>query len=104
MLSGQTLHVSAEAIAENPAFSLGYCSAGSRSGDPAATRKAVKEVVKVLPATVDELNKKVDGFKSKIENIQVTAPAPELLPVHNIIADGFTTIKIGSKAAYRPVH
>mgnify|MGYP001552056435 FL=1 len=55
--------------------------------------QAVKEVVKVLPAKVDELNKKVDGFKSKIENIQVTAPAPELLPVHNIVADGFTTIK-----------
>jgi len=55
--------------------------------------QAVKEVVKVLPAKVDELNKKVDGFKSKIENIQITAPAPELLPVHNIVADGFTTIK-----------
>ena len=55
--------------------------------------QAVKEVVKVLPTKVDELNKKVDGFKSKIENIQVTAPAPELLPVHNIVADGFTTIK-----------
>ena len=55
--------------------------------------QAVKEVVKVLPAKVDELNKKVDGFKSKIENIQVTAPAPELLPVHNIVGDGFTTIK-----------
>ena len=55
--------------------------------------QAVKEVVKVLPAKVDELNKKVDGFKSKIENIQVTAPTPELLPVHNIVADGFTTIK-----------
>jgi hypothetical protein len=55
--------------------------------------QAVKEVVKVLPAKVDELNKKVDGFNSKIENIQVTAPAPELLPVHNIVADGFTTIK-----------
>jgi hypothetical protein len=55
--------------------------------------QAIKEVVKVLPAKVDELNKKVDGFKSKIENIQVTAPAPELLPIHNIVADGFTTIK-----------
>jgi hypothetical protein len=55
--------------------------------------QAVKEVVKILPAQVDELNKKVDGFKSKIENIQVTAPATELLPVHNIVADGFTTIK-----------
>jgi hypothetical protein len=55
--------------------------------------QAVKEVVKVLPTKVDELTKKVDGFKSKIENIQVTAPAPELLPVHNIVADGFTTIK-----------
>ncbi|CAN5441642.1 hypothetical protein BH09BAC6_BH09BAC6_14510 [soil metagenome] len=55
--------------------------------------QAVKEVVKVLPAKVDELTKKVDGFKSKVENIQVTAPAPELLPVHNIVADGFTTIK-----------
>jgi hypothetical protein len=55
--------------------------------------QAVKEVVKVLPAKVDELTKKVDGFKSKIENMQVTAPAPELLPVHNIVADGFTTTK-----------
>ena len=55
--------------------------------------QAVKEVVKVLPAKVDELNKKVDGFKSKIENIQVTAPAPELLPVRNIVADGFITVK-----------
>jgi len=55
--------------------------------------QAVKEVVKVLPAKVDELYKKVDGFKSKIENIQETAPAPELLPVHNIVADGFTTMK-----------
>jgi hypothetical protein len=55
--------------------------------------QAVKEVVKVLPAKVDELNKKVDGFKSKIENIQVTAPTPDLLPVHKIIADGFTTTK-----------
>lgn len=55
--------------------------------------QAVKEVVKVLPAKVDELTKKVDGFKSKVENIQVTAPTPELLPVHKIIADGFTTTK-----------
>ncbi|MEO6631364.1 MAG: hypothetical protein ABIN13_06565 [Mucilaginibacter sp.] len=55
--------------------------------------QAVKEAVKVLPAKVDELYKKVDGFKSKIENIQVTAPSPELLPVHNIVAYGFTTIK-----------
>jgi hypothetical protein len=55
--------------------------------------QAVKEVVKVLPAKVDELNKKVDGFKSKVDNIEVTAPAPELLPVHNIVADGFTTTK-----------
>jgi hypothetical protein len=55
--------------------------------------QAVKEVVKILPAKVDELNKKVDGFQSKLENIQVTAPAPELLPLHNIVADGFTTIK-----------
>jgi hypothetical protein len=55
--------------------------------------QAVKEVVKVLPAKVDELTKKVDSFKSKVENIQITAPAPELLPVHNIVADGFTTTK-----------
>jgi hypothetical protein len=55
--------------------------------------QAVKEVVKVLPAKVDELNKKVDGFKSKIENIQIIAPTPDLLPVHKIIADGFTTTK-----------
>lgn len=55
--------------------------------------QAVKEVVKVLPAKVDELNKKVEGFNSKIENIHVTAPVPKLLPVHNIVADGFTTIK-----------
>jgi len=55
--------------------------------------QAVKEVVKVLPAKVDELNKKVDGFKSKVDNIEVTAPAPELLPVHKIVADGFTTTK-----------
>lgn len=55
--------------------------------------QAVKEVVKVLPAKVDELTKKVDDFKNRIENIQVTAPAPELLPVHNIVADGFTTIR-----------
>jgi hypothetical protein len=55
--------------------------------------QAVKEVVKVLPAKVEELTKKVDGFKSKIENIQITAPTPELLPVHKIIADGFTTTK-----------
>ncbi|MGF7080810.1 hypothetical protein [Mucilaginibacter sp. UYCu711] len=55
--------------------------------------QAVKDVVKVLPAKVDELTKKVEGFKSKIENIQVTAPAPELLPVYNIVADGFSTIK-----------
>jgi hypothetical protein len=55
--------------------------------------QAVKEVVKVLPAKVDELTKKVDDFKSKVENIQVTAAAPELLPVHKIIADGFTTTK-----------
>jgi hypothetical protein len=55
--------------------------------------QAVKEVVKVLPAKVDDLNKKVEGFKSKIENIRVTAPPPELLPVHNIVADGFSTIK-----------
>jgi hypothetical protein len=48
--------------------------------------QAVKEVVKVLPAKVDELNKKV-------ENIQITAPTPDLLPVHKIIADGFTTTK-----------
>ncbi|HEY5326880.1 MAG TPA: hypothetical protein VIJ27_07760 [Mucilaginibacter sp.] len=53
----------------------------------------VKEVVKILPVKVDELTKKVEGFKSKIDNIQVTAPAPELLPVHKIIADGFTTTK-----------
>ncbi|MGN6180643.1 MAG: hypothetical protein ACTHNW_15775 [Mucilaginibacter sp.] len=56
--------------------------------------QAIKEVVKVLPARVDELTKKVDGFKSTVENIQVTAPVPELLPVHNIVADGFTTIRI----------
>jgi hypothetical protein len=55
--------------------------------------QSVKEVVKVLPAKVDELTKKVDSFKSKVENIQITAPAPELLPVHKIIADGFTTTK-----------
>jgi hypothetical protein len=55
--------------------------------------QGVKEAVKVLPGKVDELTKKVDGFKSKVENIQVTAPTPELLPVHKIIADGFTTIK-----------
>ena len=55
--------------------------------------QAVKEVVKVLPAKVDELTKKVDGFKSKVESIQVTAPAPELLPLHKIIADGFITTK-----------
>jgi hypothetical protein len=55
--------------------------------------QAVKEVVKVLPVKVDELTKKVDSFKSKVENIQITAPAPELLPVHNIVADGFTTTK-----------
>jgi hypothetical protein len=55
--------------------------------------QSVKEVVKVLPAKVDELIKKVDSFKSKVENIQITAPAPELLPVHKIIADGFTTTK-----------
>jgi hypothetical protein len=55
--------------------------------------QAVKEVVKVLPAKVDELTKKVDGFKSKVENIQITAPTPDLLPVHKIIADGFTTTK-----------
>jgi hypothetical protein len=55
--------------------------------------QAVKEVVKVLPAKVDELTKKVDGFKSKVENIQITTPAPELLPLHNIVADGFSTTK-----------
>jgi hypothetical protein len=55
--------------------------------------QAVKEVVKVLPAKVDELTKKVDGFKSKVENIQITAPTPDLLPVHKIIADGFNTTK-----------
>jgi hypothetical protein len=55
--------------------------------------QAVKEVVKVLPTKVDELTKKVDGFKSKVENIQITAPTPDLLPVHKIIADGFTTTK-----------
>jgi hypothetical protein len=55
--------------------------------------QAVKEVVKVLPAKVEELTKKVDGFKSKVENIEITVPTPELLPVHKIIADGFTTTK-----------
>ncbi len=55
--------------------------------------QAVKEVVKILPAKVDELTKKVEGFKSKVDNIQVTTPAPELLPVHNIVADGFATTK-----------
>jgi hypothetical protein len=55
--------------------------------------QAVKEVVKVLPTKVDELTKKVDGFKSKVENIQVTAPTTDLLPVHKIIADGFTATK-----------
>ncbi len=55
--------------------------------------QAVKEVVKVLPAKVDELTKKVGGFNSKVDNIEVTAPAPELLPVHNIVAEGFTSIK-----------
>jgi hypothetical protein len=55
--------------------------------------QAVKEVVKVLPAKVEELTKKVDSFKSKVENIVVTAPAPELLPVHKIVAEGFTTVK-----------
>jgi hypothetical protein len=55
--------------------------------------QAVKEVVKVLPAKVDELTKEVNGFESKIDNIQVTAPKPELLPVHHIVAEGFTSVK-----------
>jgi hypothetical protein len=55
--------------------------------------QAVKEVVKVLPSKVDELTKEVNGFESKIDNIQVTAPKPELLPVHNIVAEGFTSVK-----------
>jgi hypothetical protein len=55
--------------------------------------QAVKEVVKVLPSKVDELTKEVNGFESKIDNIQVTAPKPELLPVHHIVAEGFTSVK-----------
>jgi hypothetical protein len=55
--------------------------------------QAVKEVVKVLHAKVEDLTKKVDGFKGKVDNIQVTAPKPDLFPVHTIVAEGFTTIK-----------
>jgi hypothetical protein len=55
--------------------------------------QAVKEVVKVLPAKVDKLTNKVDGFENKIDKIEITAPKPDLLSVHHIVADGFSTIK-----------
>jgi hypothetical protein len=55
--------------------------------------QAVKEVVKVLPAKVDKLTNKVEGFENKIDKIEITAPKPDLLPVHHIVADGFSTIK-----------
>jgi hypothetical protein len=54
--------------------------------------QAVKEVVKVLPAKVDKLTNKVEGFENKIDKIEITAPKPDLLPVHHIVADGFSTI------------
>jgi hypothetical protein len=55
--------------------------------------QAVKEVVKVLPAKVDKLTNKVEGFENKIDKIEIMAPKPDLLPVHHIVADGFSTIK-----------
>lgn len=55
--------------------------------------QAVKEVVKVLPVKVDKLTNKVDGFENKIDKIEITAPKPDLLPVHHIVSDGFSTIK-----------
>ncbi|HEY2583609.1 MAG TPA: hypothetical protein VGI43_17485, partial [Mucilaginibacter sp.] len=54
---------------------------------------AVKDVVKVLPAKVDKLTNKVEGFESKIDKIEITAPKSDLLPIHNIVADGYSTIK-----------
>jgi hypothetical protein len=55
--------------------------------------QAVKEVVKVLPAKVDKLTNKVEWFENKIDKIEITAPKPDLLPVHHIVADGLSTIK-----------
>jgi hypothetical protein len=55
--------------------------------------QAVKEVVKVLPAKVDKLTNKVEGFENKINSIKVVAPKPDLLPVHDIVSDGYSSIK-----------
>jgi hypothetical protein len=55
--------------------------------------QAVKEVVKVLPAKVDKLTNKVEGFESKIDKIEIMAPKLDLLPIHHIVADGYSTVK-----------
>jgi hypothetical protein len=54
--------------------------------------QAVKEAVKVLPAKVEDLTKKVEGFKNKVDNIRVIGPKPDLELVNTIIAEGFTTV------------
>lgn len=55
--------------------------------------QAVKEAVKVLPAKVDRLTTKVEGFENRLDKIKVEAPKPDLLPVHDIVSDGYSSIK-----------
>lgn len=55
--------------------------------------QAVKETVKVLPAKVDKLTTKVEGFENRLNKIKVEAPKPDLLPVHDIVSDGYSSIK-----------
>jgi archaellum component FlaC len=52
----------------------------------------IKEAVKVLPAKVDKLTTKVEGFENKIKSIKVEAPKPDLLRVHDIVSDGYANI------------
>jgi hypothetical protein len=55
--------------------------------------QAVKEAVKILPAKVDKLTTKVEGFENKINSIKITAPKPDLFPVHDIVSEGYSSIK-----------
>jgi hypothetical protein len=55
--------------------------------------QAIKEAVKVLPTKVDKLTTKVEGFENRLDKIKVEAPKPDLLPVHDIVSDGYSSIK-----------
>jgi hypothetical protein len=54
--------------------------------------QAIKDAVKVLPAKVEDLTKKVDGFKNKVDNLRVIGPKPDLVMVNTIVAEGFATV------------